>query len=654
MKNLWSDTEANPILNDDLAMRVYTSRLLGQEESLVLHGGGNTSVKSIVTDIFGNDIETLYIKGSGWDLKTIEKAGFSPERMKECLQLAAMDSLSDPEMVKQLRLALLDPAAPNGSIETLVHASIPHKFVDHTHADAVVILTNSPMGLEVLAETFPDFLILPYEMPGFDLAKQIDDAVKAGQIDGKHGIILKGHGIFTFSDDPKESYDLHIAAVTKAEETIAKLRTAKSQTSEAASIDHLALATIRKQVSDLRGTAVTIKLDQSPKAVGFAKRSDVDSIAKRGTLTPDHSIRTKRTPVVIGTDSAADLAAFKADHEAYFARNAGDEHTILDPAPRWGVWKDNGILSFGATRKEASMVSDIAAHTADGIQDAEALGGWQPLDEQNLFNIEYWELEQRKLKSGGSKPMLQGQIAIVTGAAAGIGLRCAEDLMSHGALVAGLDISPSIEKLNGPNSMGIVCNIGDEAQLKEAVEKVVAEFGGLDLIICNAGIFTAGEYVEHLDCDKWDRTLRINLTANQLLLKYAVPYLKVGIESAVLFVGSRNVGAPGPGAAAYSVSKAGLTQLARVLALELAPDGVRVNVIHPDAVFDTDLWTPEALARSAERYGMTIEEYKTRNLLSTEIKSTDIAQMCTAMVSSLFSKTTGAQIPVDGGNDRII
>jgi len=654
MKNLWSEKDAAACAGDDLALRVYTSCLLGQSEDLVLHGGGNTSVKSTVSNIFGEEVETLYIKGSGWDLKTIEKEGFSPVRMDACLKLSALDELNDSEMVKQLRLALLDPAAPNGSIETLVHASIPYKYVDHSHADAIVVLTNSPQGKAKLQQTFPDFLILPYVMPGFVLAKQFDLAVKSAQLDGKKGVILCGHGLFTFSNNAKESYDLHIDAVTKAEELIAELRTENRRTAEAAAVNYLELAAIRKEVSALRGTAVTVKLNQSPEAVGFCKRQDIDSIAKRGTLTPDHSIRTKRTPVIIGDNSAVDMQAFKEEHEAYFAKNAGEQHSMLDPAPRWAVWRDNGVLSFGATRKEASQISDIAAHTANGIQDAEALGGWQPLGEKDLFEIEYWELEQRKLKKGGSKPMLQGQIAIVTGAATGIGRKCAEDLMSHGALVVGLDISPGVKTLNGLNSLGLICNIADEEQLKAAVERTVETFGGLDLIICNAGIFTAGENVENLDLAKWQKTLEINLTANQLLLKHAIPYLKFGIDPAVLFVGSRNVGAPGPGASAYSVSKAGLTQLARVLAMELAPNGIRVNVLHPDAVFDTDLWTPQALARSAERYGMTIQEYKTRNLLSTEIKSTDIAKMCTAMVGPLFNKTTGAQVPVDGGNDRII
>ncbi|MCM8536270.1 MAG: bifunctional aldolase/short-chain dehydrogenase [Lentisphaeraceae bacterium] len=654
MKNLWSDKEAAALEGDDLALRVYTSRLLGQEPSLVLHGGGNTSVKSTVKDIFGNDVETLFIKGSGWDLKTIEKEGFSPVRMDACLKLSALETLNDFEMVKQLRVALLDPAAPNGSIETLVHASIPYKFVDHTHADSVVVLTNSPEGKAKLQQTFPDFLILPYVMPGFDLAKQFDNAVKSAQLDGKKGVILSGHGIFTFAENAKDSYDRMIDAVTKAEELISELRTSDRVISVAKSVDHLALAKIRKKVSDLRGTAVTVKMDNTPEAVGYSERSDIADIATRGTLTPDHSIRTKRIPAVINGKAEEQLDAYAESYRQYFAENSTDEHTILDQAPRWAVWKEQGILSFGATRKEASQISDIAHHTANSIQDAESLGGWQPLSSKELFDIEYWELEQRKLKKGGSKPMLQGQIAIVTGAAAGIGRKCAEDLMSHGALVVGIDISPSIESFTGPNSLGLVCDIGKEDQLKSVVEKTVETFGGLDLIICNAGIFTAGEYVEDLDSNKWDLTLRINLTANQLLVKYAAPYLKEGIEPAVLFVGSRNVGAPGPGAAAYSVSKAGLTQLARVLAMELAPSGVRVNVIHPDAVFDTDLWTPEALARSAERYGMTVEQYKTRNLLSTEIKSTDIAEMCTALVGPLFNKTTGAQIPVDGGNDRII
>lgn len=472
MKSLWNDQEAAKFADDDLAMRVYTSRLLGQSEDLVLHGGGNTSVKSTQKDIFGNEVEVLYIKGSGWDLKTIEKAGFSPERQKECLQLAAMPELSDVEMVKQLRLALLDPAAPNGSIETLVHACIPFKYVDHSHADAIVVVSNSDDYRDQLEDLFPELLILPYVMPGFDLAKQFDKVVKDGLLEGKKGVILIGHGLFTFADDAKESYELHIEAVDKAEKLILEKRQEARQESSAGELNLLELAKIRKTVSDLRGSAVTIKVNQSKEAVGFSNRSDVNSIATRGTLTPDHSIRTKRTPVIIGDDSTQALESFKADHEAYFARNAGAEHTILDPAPRWGVWKGQGILSFGVNTKEAGQISDIAGHTANGIQDAEALGGWSPVSEKDLFEIEYWELEQRKLKKGGSKPMLQGQVAIVTGAAAGIGRKCAEDLMSHGALVVGIDISPSIESFTSASSLGLVCDIGKEDQLKAVVEKL--------------------------------------------------------------------------------------------------------------------------------------------------------------------------------------
>ena len=360
MKNLWSDKEA-ALEGDDLALRVYTSRLLGQEESLVLHGGGNTSVKSTVTDIFGDEVETLYIKGSGWDLKTIEKEGFSPVRMDSCLKLSALETLNDFEMVKQLRVALLDPAAPNGSIETLVHASIPYKFVDHTHADAVIVLTNSPEGKAKLQQTFPDFLILPYVMPGFDLAKQFDNAVKSAQLDGKKGVILSGHGIFTFADTAKESYDRMIEAVSKAEELIAELRKSDRVIGVAKPVDHLSLAKIRKKVSDLRGTAVTVKLDNSPEAVGYAERSDIADIATRGTLTPDHSIRTKRIPAVLNGKAEEQLDAYAADYKKYLKKTLSLSTQSLISRCLVGLYGKSKVsfLSVLLARKQARSQTSL-------------------------------------------------------------------------------------------------------------------------------------------------------------------------------------------------------------------------------------------------------------------------------------------------------
>lgn len=657
MKSLWSDTDAANF-NGDLAMRVYTSQLLGANPELVLHGGGNTSVKISEEDFFGDPVDVLYVKGSGWDLGTIEAEGFAPVRMNALLKMAALEELSDPVMVAQQRAAMLNPSAPNPSIEAILHAVIPQKFVDHTHANAVVALTNHKNGEQTIREVYGDrVLIVPYVMPGFDLSKQV--AKQLSEIDPTSidGLILMNHGIFTFHDDAKKSYELMIELVTMAEEHLASLTGAYSAPTAAAEENLEELALIRRKVGGLKGSPVYAKIDQSPEAVGFSSRPDVADLATRGPLTPDHTIRTKRIPAVIGESIEESIAGFAADYEAYFQEyNKGE--TMLSADPKWVVWPGKGVISFGSTEKEAGIIQDIITHTWKTIQISEAAfeGGWQPLPASDLFEIEYWELEQAKLRKGGAAPIHQGKVAVVTGSAAGIGFACAESLAEQGAKVIGIDLSPEIEeqmaKING---IGIVANLTDDEKVIKTIASVVRDFGGIDILVSNAGIFTAGAYLDQLEQSNWDKSFAVNLTSHQKLLKHTIPYLKKGLgEPSIVLVGSRNVNAPGAGAASYSCAKAGLTQLCRVAALELAPEGVRCNIIHPDAVFDTKLWTPENLQRSAERYNMTVEQYKTRNLLKTEIKSKDIGNMVAAMASPLFGKTTGAQIPVDGGNDRVI
>lgn len=657
MKSLWSNSEAKKF-KGDLGKRVYTSRLLGANPELVLHGGGNTSVKTNEKDFFGDKVDVLHVKGSGWDLATIEEPGFAPVRMDALLKMAELGSLSDPEMVKQQRAAMLEPSAPNPSIEAILHAVIPQKFVDHTHANAVVALTNHKNGRQAVEDVYGDrVVVIPYVMPGFDLAKAVAKALAKVDPFALDGIILMNHGIFTMHDDAKISYELMIQLVTEAEIYLSSRLGKKFSFPKAkAKEDLVELAHIRKQVSDLRGIPVIASLDQSPEAVGFASRGDVARLATRGPLTPDHTIRTKRIPAVIGADSEKSISKFASDYEKYFEKyNQGE--TMLSPDPRWAVWQNRGVISFGATEKEAGVIQDISNHTWHTIQQAEAAfeGGWKALPPGKLFEIEYWELEQAKLRKGGSSPAHQGKVAIVTGSAAGIGFACAESLAELGAKVIGIDLSPEIEEqMEKIGGIGIVANLTDDNKVIEAVESVVRQFGGLDILVSNAGIFTAGAYLENLEQSNWDKSMAVNLTSHQKLLKYTIPFLHHGIDPAVVLVGSRNVNAPGAGAASYSCAKAGLTQLCRVAALELAPFGVRCNIIHPDAVFDTKLWTPENLKRSAERYGMTVEEYKTRNLMKTEIKSKDVGNMVAAMASPLFGKTTGAQVPVDGGNDRVI
>lgn len=657
MNNLY-DNSAAPA-NDDLALRVYTSRLLGQEADLVLHGGGNTSVKTTVSDFFGNDVDVLCVKGSGWDLATIEKPGFPAVRMETLLKLAEFDTLSDADMVEQQRLGLLDPAAPNPSIEAIVHAVIPSKFVDHTHADAILALTNNPEGEKHIEACFGDsMIVVPYVMPGFVLAKAVQAAIAGKDLTKVEGMILMNHGIFTFHDDAKQSYDLMIKKVTEAEQYIAKQLAENPIPAAQAKTDLLGLAALRKAVSTERGTACIAKLSNSPAAAAFAATEKLAEICNKGPVTPDHTIRTKRLPLFLADGGKADeaTAQYTADYTSYFEQHANGE-TILDTAPRWAAWQNHGVVSFGATLKEAGIIADIAEHSVDTILQTEhAFGAWQALPAKDLFEIEYWELEQAKLKKGNaSTPAHQGKIALVTGAAAGIGFACAEQLALQGATVIGADLNPEIveamEKIGG---LGIVANLTDDAAIKEVVTTIVSTYGGLDILVSNAGIFTAGAYLEDLEQSNWDKSFAVNLTSHQKLLRETIPFIKLGIDGAIVLVGSRNVNAPGAGAASYSCAKAGLNQLCRVAALELAPEGVRCNIIHPDAVFDTKLWTPENLQRSAERYGLTIEEYKTRNLLKTEIKSANIGQMVAAMASPLFGKTTGAQIPVDGGNDRII
>jgi NAD(P)-dependent dehydrogenase (short-subunit alcohol dehydrogenase family) len=342
------------------------------------------------------------------------------------------------------------------------------------------------------------------------------------------------------------------------------------------------------------------------------------------------------------------------DYAAYFKRNATTE-TMLDPAPRFALWQGHGIVCFGDTVKDANIVADIATHTANTVIVGERTGGWAPLSEQDIFAIEYWELEQAKLRKGPARKVHQGKVALVTGCAAGIGFAIAESLAEQGAQVVGLDIDKDIpEIMKKIGGIGIVVNLTEDQPVQDAIDFTVREFGGIDIVVSNAGIFPKNDYLDVMAQTDWDRTIMINLTSHQKLMNKVMPFVKQGLDASIIFVGSRNFKAPGPGASAYSCSKAALTQLCRVAALELAPNKIRVNIVHPDAVFDTKLWTPEALAKSAARYGMTVEEYKTKNLMKVEIKSKDIGNMVAAMASPLFAKVTGAQIPVDGGNDRVI
>ncbi len=389
MQSLFNDHDAQAFSNSPLAMRVYTSRLLGQSADLVLHGGGNTSVK--IDD-------TLYVKGSGWNLETIEEAGFSPVDLQVLKDMAKLDALSDSDMVSQQRAALRNPEAPNPSIEAILHAIIPFDFVDHTHTDAVVTISNTPNGEAILKEIYgPKMIFIDYVMPGFDLAKHIYDKTVDTNWDDVDGILLLNHGLFTFDDDAKISYEKMIDLVTKAEDYIAE-HTTLPTSDEAIEVDEAMMETLQKEVSKLRGCEVTMTIIDSPVATAFSNLDDATEYFKNGELTPEHVIRIKPFPAFIDKDAKAELDAFVTAYKAYFDKHANASHICLDLAPRFAIVKGLGAVCFGKDEKEANVIADVVEHNLQAMLIAQQLGGWKSLESKDVFNMEYWELEQAKLK----------------------------------------------------------------------------------------------------------------------------------------------------------------------------------------------------------------------------------------------------------------
>ncbi len=655
MINRWNTADSAKFNADDLGMRVYTSRLLGADEDLVLHGGGNTSVKITEKNLYGEDEEIIYVKGSGWDLATIEKAGFAPVQMRALLRMAEFGSMSDSEMVSRQRAAMTDPSAPNPSVEAILHAVIPFRFVDHTHTDAVVTITNTPNGEKRIRELYGDRVIyVSYVMPGFILAKKIYKETKSVDWKKFEGMVLLNHGLFTFHDDARLSYDRMIGLVSEAEQYLANQGAEISGGKDPGMVNGLRLSKLRKAVSVASGKAVIARFDSAPEAKFFSSIPGVEKIATRGPVTPDHVIRTKQKAMIVREDANSSVQNFVGEYKKYFERNRTTGLQMLNPAPAWAVLPGSGTVSFGNTFKDASIVGDIVRHTLKCIQQGEMLGGWTALPEKDIFEMEYWELEQAKLKKSGSAPEFAGKIVLITGAASGIGKACAEAFLSRGAAVAALDLNPDISSMFKGSAIGIQCDVTNAAALVHAVETTVNTFGGLDILVSNAGFFPSNYMISEMDSEAWSRSLQVNLTAHQQLFSATYPYLENGIEPAVVVIGSKNVPAPGPGASPYSVAKAGLTQLARIAALEWGKAGIRVNVLHPDSVYDTGIWTEEVLQSRASHYGLTVDEYKKRNVLKVEVLSREVADLACAMAGKLFLKITGAQLPVDGGNERVI
>ena len=657
MNSLFDNAEL-AVSGGDLGQRVYTSRLLGRDKVLVLHGGGNTSVKTIQKNAFGEEEEILLVKGSGWDLEKIEPEGFSPVKLAHLKRLATLPALPDPAMLNEMVTHMTRASAPVPSVEAILHAILPFKYVDHTHADALLTVSNSVDGEKRIRAIYGDLVVvIPYVMPGFDLARACAKEFVLQSHPGTIGMVLLNHGIFSFGDTARESYERMIALVGRAEDYLRAQGAWDIQIPSHISPDAtcgLELAALRKELSSVAGFPVVMARHADAKSLAFAQREDLPTIAQQGPATPDHVIRTKRVPML-----GRDVAAYARSYRAYFEQHeplAKERKSMLDAAPRVVLDPQLGMCTLGRSAKDAAVVAEIYSHTMDVIARATLLGGYRALPSKDIFDVEYWDLEQAKLKKGGKPAAFAGEIALVTGAASGIGKACVDALLSRGAAVVGLDLNPSITGMyQRPDFLGIACDVGSEDQLRNALQRTANAFGGLDMLVLNAGIFPAGCRVESLASDQWRRVMQINLDANFHLMREAHPYLRLAPRGGrVVIVGSKNVAAPGPGAAAYSASKAALNQLARVAALEWGADGIRVNSVHPNAVFDTGLWTEEVLASRAQHYGLSVDAYKKNNVLGVEVSSRDVAELAVEMCGPLFAKTTGSQVPIDGGNDRVI
>jgi NAD(P)-dependent dehydrogenase (short-subunit alcohol dehydrogenase family) len=494
-------------------------------------------------------------------------------------------------------------------------------------------------------------------MPGFDLAKACALEFEKQANSDTVAMVLMNHGVFTFGDTTEQAYNNMIEVITQAEDYL--ITTAGVDITSSAAMatpvnatgSALDQAELRGWLSNAAGRPMLLVRTPNQRANVFAARSDIADVACRGPATPDHIIRTKQFPLI-----GRNIDEFVSNYHSYFERNQDRFPSVreLDPAPRVVLDSELGLLTAGARISDCEIASDIYLHTIDVIEASEGLGGFVALAETDLFEVEYWELEQAKLAKSGQPPAMSGEVAVVTGSASGIGRACAQALISQGATVIGIDLNTSGTPVT-PSFLELTADVTDPASLATAVTTGVERFGGIDIVVAAAGIFGASNEIADIVQSDWETTLSVNLNGVTNLLQVTHPFLVLApVGGRVLLVGSKNVPAPGKGAAAYSTSKAAVTQLGRVAALEWAEDGIVVNTIHPDGIFDTGLWSQELVEQRAANYGLTADEYKRRNLLGQEITSDDVGELVAAMCGHSFRQITGAQIPIDGGSDRVI
>ena len=672
MENLWTASGAKEAIaahakkgiGEDLALRVYTTRLLGGEPKLVLHGGGNTSVKTRMPDISGQTIDVLCVKGSGWDMGTIEAPGLPAVRLNPLRELEGLQALSDEDMVNVQRSNLLDAKSPNPSVETLLHAFLPHKFIDHTHSNAVLALTDQPDGAELAADVYGKrAALVPYVMPGFALAKKCSEVGKAKP--DVEGLILLKHGIFSMGATAEEAYVRMIDLVTLAEKRLAKatrkifsgatLPAKAPGVAEIAPILRGLMSIPAKSGGREASQRFVFEFRSNPAILAFVNGKEIARYSQQGPVTPDHAIRTKNVPLVVPAPEAGKLDAFKAgtkaalekfaaDYHAYFTRYNGKQVVAkkeLDPVPRVVLVPGVGLFGVGNTSKDAKIAADLAETTVEVIGDAERLGTYQCIPEPDIFDIEYWSLEQAKLSAAAEKPLAR-RIAVVTGGSSGIGAATAAALAKEGAEVVVLD--RDVSKVKG---FAIACDVTKPAEVRAAFDRIAATLGGIDIVVSNAGAAWQGK-IGSVDEKVLRESFELNFWAHQSVAQNAVRILKTqGLGGCLLFNASKQAVNPGVDFGPYGLPKAATMFLSRQYAVDHGADGIRSNAVNADRI-RSGLLTDEMIAQRSRARGLSEADYMGGNLLGLEVTAEDVAQAFVSLAKA--PKTTGAVVTVDGGN----
>ncbi len=680
MENKWNDSEAKAAIekykdvSEDVALRVYTSRLIGADPSLVLHGGGNTSVKSCTRNKVNEEVDVLYVKGSGWDLDTLEPPGLPGVLLGHLQKLRGLDQLSDEDMVNEQRTHLLDASSPNPSVETLLHAFLPHKFIDHSHADASLIIANQPDAEKICKEIYGDRIaIVSYIMPGFALAKASAEVYEKNP--HVEGLLLINHGLFTFGDTAKESYDRHIHAVTLLEEYIGKntlkaltpLKGPALKAGEETLMNALA-PVLRGLYKEQSGKDWVLHHRADAEAKAFASSKECQVWSQIGTATPDHVIRTKQKPLLLNLQQWQDpdrlreevlqaLNAYCESYHQYFETNKSAkkvDKTELDRLPRVLLVAGLGLVTISKTVKETGISADIYQHTIDIVHKSFSVGRYEPLDSSGLFDMEYWSLEQAKL--GKSKaPILQGKVVYITGAASGIGLATAKLFAEQGANlflvdVTGDKLNEAAEAIRKKSKVGVasqVLDVTDESAVRQSFEQLVQTFGGIDILISNAGNALQGAIGE-MDMKDLRASFELNFFAHQALASEALRLFLIQKTGGILmFNASKAAFNPGKNFGPYALPKAAVVALTKQYALDYGSHGIRSNAINADRI-RTALFSEDVLKERATARGLTPDDYYRNNLLQKEVYDTDVAQGFLNL--ALAEKTTGSILTIDGGN----